>query len=204
MISGTQDFPYTLRYVRDLLGLDLDKLTFMMRELGIVPERDPETRQQVLTLREISLIKRALKLEKEFEAAETRAEVSMSARERVSVSSETPVTVEPPQRSVSRSQTSEQTSVTQQAPQPAMSDRQLNALMNSVANLKGTMVDEMAHMLDSKLSGLDSIVMELIRVKSENEILKREIEALEYDNYELRGELASFCEMPLGLYRKER
>lgn len=213
-MNSTQDFPYTLKYVRDLLDVSQDGLDALMRDLGIVPERDPSTRQMVLTHREVSLVKRAMAMEAQFAQSERFTSVHHDTEYANAVSSLEPSLVNrlvdepvdyPQVASVSRPVEKPAQNVN---PSSAVTSTQLTQLLSSMGQVQGAMVDELSQhlskLLDSKLSGLDSIVMELIRVKSENSVLKHELETLDYENYELKNELASFQELPMGFYRKDR
>ena len=67
---------------------------------------------------------------------------------------------------------------------------------NSVAEKISTLIDE-------KLDGMDEVVVELIRCKTENETLKFKLNELEKLNYSLKNQLASYRNIGFNLYVKK-
>ena len=70
------------------------------------------------------------------------------------------------------------------------------AFQNSVAEKISTLIDE-------KLDGMDEVVVELIRCKTENETLKFKLNELEKLNYSLKNQLASYRNIGFNLYVKK-
>lgn len=78
----------------------------------------------------------------------------------------------------------------------------VNKILDAVKNIEKTMSDKFASLLDEKLDGMDDVVMELIRIKTENETMRFKINELNKENYRLKKELNSFKKAPFGLYKK--
>lgn len=78
----------------------------------------------------------------------------------------------------------------------------ITKLMTSLNNLEKSVTDRITAVLDEKLDGMDDVVMELIRVKTENETLKFKINELNKESYKLKKELNSFKKVPFGFYAK--
>jgi len=86
------------------------------------------------------------------------------------------------------------------SPMPAKADNAL--LMNVLAEVKDSIVDQISGILDEKLDGMDEVVVELINAKTENERLKQKLDAMTKENYKLRKEIDSFKPLKFGIYIK--
>ncbi len=101
---------------------------------------------------------------------------------------------------------SSQTSLTASNPIMKTSHHYANSsvskLMESLKDVEKSVIDKITSILDEKLDGMDDVVMELIRVKTENETLKFKINELNKESYKLKKELNSFKKVPFGFYAK--
>ncbi|MCS6267450.1 MAG: hypothetical protein H2174_07770 [Vampirovibrio sp.] len=79
----------------------------------------------------------------------------------------------------------------------------LNAIVEAISNSKEHILNEVSRLLDDKLSGLDEVVVELIRTKAENDSLRQKLAATTKEREALKVELASFKPFQFGLYKKE-
>jgi hypothetical protein len=75
-------------------------------------------------------------------------------------------------------------------------------LIDTLRNIEKSMTDRITNVLDEKLDGMDDVVMELIRVKTENETMRFKINELNKENYRLKKEINSFKKVPFGFYAK--
>lgn len=75
-------------------------------------------------------------------------------------------------------------------------------LVDTLRNIEKNMTDKLTSVLDEKLDGMDDVVMELIRVKTENETMRFRINELNKENYKLKKEINSFKKVPFGFYAK--
>ncbi len=76
-------------------------------------------------------------------------------------------------------------------------------MVETVSQVKDSILKDMSRMLDDKLTGLDDVVVELIRCKSENDSLRRKLEDLQGKLIDMEEELTTFVPFQFGLYRKE-
>ncbi|MFA6989980.1 MAG: hypothetical protein WC197_07920, partial [Candidatus Gastranaerophilaceae bacterium] len=67
-----------------------------------------------------------------------------------------------------------------------------------------SMAEKLQNTLDSKLDGLDEVIVELIQIKTENENLRIKINQLTKQNYDLKTETESFKPVGLGFYTKQK
>ncbi len=79
----------------------------------------------------------------------------------------------------------------------------VDSLLKSLSRMENNITDSISKVLDERLEGMDEVVVELIRCKTENENLKNQIEDLNKENYNLKKENASYRPFMFGLYIKE-
>lgn len=75
-------------------------------------------------------------------------------------------------------------------------------IQRSIESLENNIVDRISNVLSEKMDGLDEIVVELIRTKTENETLRQKLNELNKENFNLKSENSSFKSVGLGLYVK--
>ena len=77
------------------------------------------------------------------------------------------------------------------------------SILNSLRNMETALSDKIAKVIDEKLEGMDEVVVELIRCKTDNETLKQKIIDLNKEVYQLKNDLNSYKHIGLGLYKKK-
>ena len=75
-------------------------------------------------------------------------------------------------------------------------------LVETLRSIEQNITTSLTSVLDEKLDGMDDVVMELIRVKTENETMRFKINELNKENYKLKREINSFKKVPFGFYAK--
>ncbi len=84
----------------------------------------------------------------------------------------------------------------------SISNGSIVQLVDTLRNIEKSMTEKVTALLDEKLDGMDDVVMELIRVKTENETMRFKINELNKENYKLKKEVNSFKKVPFGFYAK--
>ena len=79
----------------------------------------------------------------------------------------------------------------------------VDSLLKSLNRMENNITESISKLLDARLEGMDEVVVELIRCKTENENLKNEIEDLTKENYSLKKENSSYRPILFGLYVKD-
>lgn len=92
----------------------------------------------------------------------------------------------------------EATSIAQSNPQTAVSN-----LLTKLETLENNLSNTLSKVIDEKLDGMDEVVVELIRCKTENESLRQKINELNKENYHIKSSLKSYKAVGLGLYVKK-
>lgn len=79
----------------------------------------------------------------------------------------------------------------------------VNNLLTSLESMEKNMTNTLSKLIDEKLDGMDEVVVELIRCKTENETLRQKLNELNKENYNLKNKLKSYKSVGLGLYMKK-
>ena len=79
----------------------------------------------------------------------------------------------------------------------------MRSILTSLQELETKLSDRIAKVIDEKLEGMDDVVVELIRCKTDNETLKQKIVDLNKEVYQLKNELNSYKPVALGFYKKQ-
>ncbi len=86
---------------------------------------------------------------------------------------------------------------------PAQKQTVMVSILNSLKEMETSMSDRIAKVIDEKLEGMDEVVVELIRCKTDNESLRQKIVNLNKEIYELKNDLSSYKPVAMGFYKKK-
>ena len=76
-------------------------------------------------------------------------------------------------------------------------------ILNSLKEMEDKLSNRIAKVIDEKLEGMDEVVVELIRCKTDNETLRQKIIDLNKEIYQLKNDLHSYKPVGLGFYKKK-
>ena len=79
----------------------------------------------------------------------------------------------------------------------------VNNLLETLSNIENNITESMSKLIDEKLEGMDDVVLELVRCKTENENLKNKVNELNKENFKLKNILNSFKPLMCGFYVKK-
>ena len=83
-------------------------------------------------------------------------------------------------------------------------DSLLTSLNKMETNITETITDSITRVLDERLEGMDEVVVELIRCKTENENLKNKVNELNKENFKLKNAINSFKPLAFGFYSRKQ
>lgn len=83
------------------------------------------------------------------------------------------------------------------------SNKVVGNLLSTLEAMEKNITDSMSKIIDEKLDGMDEVVVELIRCKTENETLRQKINELNKENYHLKNAVKSYKSVGLGFYIKK-
>ena len=79
----------------------------------------------------------------------------------------------------------------------------VNNLLDTLTKMEDNITTSMSKLIDEKLEGMDDVVLELVRCKTENENLKNKVNELNKENFKLKNILNSFKPLVCGFYVKK-
>ena len=79
----------------------------------------------------------------------------------------------------------------------------VNGLLETLNRMENNITSSMTKLIDEKLEGMDDVVLELVRCKTENENLKNKVNELNKENFKLKNILSSFKPLFAGFYIKK-
>ena len=79
----------------------------------------------------------------------------------------------------------------------------VNGLLDTLNKMENNITTSMTKIIDEKLEGMDDVVLELVRCKTENENLKNKVNELNKENFKLKNVLNSFKPLMCGFYIKK-
>ena len=79
----------------------------------------------------------------------------------------------------------------------------VNNLLETLNKMENNITTSMTKLIDEKLEGMDDVVLELVRCKTENENLKNKVNELNKENFRLKNILNSFKPLVCGFYVKK-
>lgn len=77
------------------------------------------------------------------------------------------------------------------------------SILNSLKDMENKLSNKISKVIDEKLEGMDEVVVELIRCKTDNETLRQKIIDLNKEIYQLKNDLNSYKSVGLGFYKKK-
>ena len=89
---------------------------------------------------------------------------------------------------------------------PAVQEKSPSVVKNLLTSLKEmeqSLSDRISKVIDEKLEGMDEVVVELIRCKTDNETLRQKVIDLNKEIYQLKNNLNCYKPVGLGLYKKK-
>ena len=100
-------------------------------------------------------------------------------------------------------ETREKTTTTLPAMTKPNSQAVVNGLLDTLNQMESNITSSMTKIIDEKLEGMDDVVLELVRCKTENENLKNKVNELNKENFKLKNILNSFKPLIAGFYIKK-
>ena len=86
---------------------------------------------------------------------------------------------------------------------PQYTDVITSKFYDGLSKLEKNIMTSMSDLLSEKMDGLDEVILELIRSKTENETLRQRLNDLNKENFALKNEAASYKPVALGFYVKK-
>lgn len=209
-VTESTGFPYTAGYIQALLGLAEGDFQALAQQLGIEPYSQPgQPKLQVYTERDVDILRKAVVIRQKNAALLQSATEGLAPETMQAVATPRPITTA--QTSTAPSATTAPTHNGMAMKKPAMAAQSapvvtpqplMESLVPLLSQLKSAMLDDVAKLMDDKLAGLDDVVVELIKAKTENDTLRKRLKEVSGKKDDLTFELSRFQHAGLGFYRK--
>lgn len=189
--SNIQNF--SVETVRNLLNTDNKGIAKLCAQVSMMPKKDEHGRTY-FSKDDLEILRRVKNKNDEQQAKQPKrmAQKSYATVPVKSVSPVTPIAQPPVNRPVN-------------APAVAQSPA-VDKICTSLTILEENLTDKFSEMLDKKLDekldGMDEVVVELVRCKTENETLRYKMNELNKEVYNLKNELSRYKALGFGFYIK--
>jgi DNA-binding transcriptional MerR regulator len=184
--TASQTRPYSTAQVCQLFQIQESTLKNLSQVLKLSPQVDTNDQQLYFTKADVDLLQQAIDLHRQGKP----------------LSEIVPLLTSPSyQLQMTGSQgTSEETALEKRSTRA----EELSSVVEAITHSKEFILNEMSRLLDDRLAGLDEVVVELIRTKSENDALRSKINTLSREKQQLKDEVESFKPMQFGFYKKTK
>ena len=166
----------TPKMVRRLLGIDNKEIADLCRQISLIPKRD-EKGQTYFSKEDVDVLQKIKQLH-----ASSAASVPIN-----NVVNYKPQAIQ---------KIPDSYTVTTENPEA-------QNIINAFAGIEKKLIGRIAKVIDEKLDGMDEVVVELIRCKTENESLRQKINELNKLVYSLKNESNSYKPIGFNLYFRQ-
>lgn len=169
---------FTPKMVRDLLNVDNERIINLCKKISLVPKKNSKG-QTYFSRDDVKILKRVQDLQ--TQALKAQAEKQKAAM-----------------------------LLAKKEPQVVVDAKLTKAAIDTIERLNNTLnileenlSNKIVSVLDEKLDGMDEVVVELIRSKTENENLRHKLNELNKENFYLKNNLNSYKPLGFGIYIKK-
>lgn len=195
---------FSVETVRNFLKLDNKGIAKLCAEVSLMPKKDRHGRTY-FSKDDVDVLKRMHSLHQKAAASKVSVPVKPAASSKV--------TKEPKQPQLAQKLPALQEAVVKKIEKlaenspmfPPMPKPSANTerILTSIDRLEDNLTQKLTKIIDEKLDGMDEVVVELVRCKTENETLRYKLNELNKENYNLKNELSQYKEVGFGFYLKK-
>lgn len=193
--TKTQNF--SVETVRNLLGLDNKGIAKLCAQVSLMPKKDTQGRTY-FTKDDVEILRRIKNVNEHQAKTVKRSTQNLQQVQQPQQSQKAYATVPMKKTSVQN-----QLQAHSAAASAAAIDRICTSLSSMETSITGKISDIIDKKLEEKLDGMDEVVVELVRCKTENETLRYKMNELNKEVYNLKNELSKYKSVGLGLYLKK-
>ena len=195
---------FSVETVRNILNMDNKGIAKLCAQVSLMPKKDPMGRTY-FSKDDVEILRRTKSRNENAQKVQRSSQKSYA-------------TV--PMKTVKNQPQSQRAHIIQPpvnepvAPAKAAAVQKQNAnamavekICSSLSKMEDNITDKISDIiqkkLDEKLDGMDEVVVELVRCKTENETLRYKMNELNKEVYNLKNELSRFKALGLGFYVKK-
>ena len=183
---------FSPKMVRDLLKIDNEKIISLCKKVSLVPKKNSKG-QTYFSRDDVKILKRV----QDLQAKAMQKQSSMQTNP--VKTSQVPANLPAKVQTVIDAKLAERAVDTIERLNQTLGILETN-LTNSISN---NITTKLNTILDEKLDGMDEVVVELIRTKTENENLRHKLNDLNKENFYLKNNLNSYKPIGFGFYTKK-
>ncbi len=188
--------------VQELLDTNITEIEALCEKTNLKPKRD-EFGNLYFTKGDVEILKKVKNLFSAKKPQAAREKTFMSDETSHMLSSQKNLIQARKQVQAEISEINRKQQMVARAPHPSQTQNTaLAKIENRLSKVEENIISKMSSLLSEKMDGLDEVIMELIRAKTENESLREKINNLNKENYALKSEVNSYKPFALGLYVK--
>lgn len=176
--SRVQNF--SVETVRNLLRLDNKGIAKLCAQVSLMPKKDRHGRIY-FSRDDIEILRKVRRLHSQSNVVENRVSNPIEVK-KVSGLKNLPSISQPALPKVSPN---------------------VEKIVKKLDDIEASIGDKISKLLEEKLEGMDEVVVELVRCKTENETLRYKLNELNKENYNLKNELSRYKELGMGFYVKK-
>ena len=200
---------FSVETVRNLLNIDNKEIAKLCSQVSMMPKKDSLgktyfTAQEIETLRQRKKFnEQAIKSSQSQKSYATVPVKSMVQQFKNLKIAQPPVNKPLVKQSTQSSKVEAPVAVPQKSNGAVVVEKICSSLSVMENNLTTKMADLIDKKLEEKLDGMDEVVVELVRCKTENETLRYKMNELNKELYNLKNELSRYKSIGLGFYVKK-
>ena len=198
------EFPYTAYYLSQKLNVPETQIVRIANLLGVMAHEDLETGNLFFSATDVTRIRQAIEKEARGERIQPVINRQTSPTTNKTYATQPTTQQQRPQLTPPQQIPPQQQRQPMQRQQNLMTSTDVSVLADAVNNMRDRLMGDVTYLLNEKLSGLDDMVIELVRSKSSIQLLQKQIQELENDLALAKAELNCYKPAAFGLYKKVR
>ncbi len=204
---------FSVETVRNLLDTDNKGIAKLCAQVSLMPKKD-EYGRTYFTKDDLEILRRVKAMNQEVQEVKNqnkkayatvpvksqapdsklqKSKTAPSVTQRITEESSLPEGVQPMPKAVN-------------FPMTMNSNLAVEKICSAFADMEASLKEKMSQLLeeklDEKLDGMDEVVVELVRCKTENETLRYKMNELNKEVYNLKNELSKYKPLGMGFYIK--
>lgn len=201
---------FSVETVRNLLNIDNKEIAKLCSQVSMMPKKDSQgktyfTVQEIETLRKRKALNEQEKTndivqKKSYATVPVKSMVQQFKNLKIA---QPPVNKPVTKQPIQQNKVEAPVAVQQKSNGAVVVEKICNSLSVMENSLTTKMADLIDKKLEEKLDGMDEVVVELVRCKTENETLRYKMNELNKELYNLKNELSRYKSVGLGFYVKK-
>lgn len=192
---------FSVETVRNILNMDNKGIAKLCAQVSLMPKKDPMGRTY-FSKDDVEILRRTKSRNENAQKVQRASQKSYATVPMKTVKNEP----QPQRAHIIQPPVNEpvKAAVVQKQNTNAMAVEKIcSSLSKMEDNITEKISDIIQKKLDEKLDGMDEVVVELVRCKTENETLRYKMNELNKEVYNLKNELSRFKALGLGFYVKK-